>query len=210
MAHGLGAAWLLESIAVSLPTSAEWATNEILLESTYLDPETFDLIPNPAAIHHASTVDHFEAANTWLQIRLQQTIQNTDALWKERVKRFPHLDFCASTETQIKALQGDSLAQIVKKLYELEFYCREWKTGNFDKTQIKHCTPESESTLNNYPGEHIFRCPDGTDKLFQWHVRYTSTSIPSGRIFFYPVVAQQRLIVGHIGGKLATTKSGRM
>ena len=48
-----------------------------------------------------------------------------------------------------------------------------------------------------------FLCPDGEERLFSWHVRYTPGA---GRIHFLPLGPREGCLIGYIGHKLPTVK----
>jgi len=205
LANGLGAAHLLESMAISLLTHTCWDTIALPLAIFEMDEETESIIENEDKVQHISKSSHLDLHKEWLKQRLRVRIYNGKDLWNRRSSLFPTLQFCDSTNAQIKALREPRLQQIYKKLLELEVYCRQWKSGPFNKFQIANCTGESDATKQMFQQEHTFLCPDGESRLFEHHIRYTPGD---GRIFFFPSISDvgNSIIVGHVGDKLPTVK----
>lgn len=117
---------------------------------------------------------------------------------------FPNLEFCENAIEGCKKYVGVSEAgQVYKRLLELQ-RAAEGMGDKFDKNVLTKATPESGVTLKQFEVEHTFQMPDGKIELFSWHVRYTGSY--AGRIFFYPIPAERKIYIGHIGHKLPTVK----
>ena len=89
-------------------------------------------------------------------------------------------------ESQVSFLHENDPAfiQIKKKLFELESYCSEWKTGSFDKELMpSKVSPESDDRLKRLNKQLNILCPDEMRILFSWHLRFTPGA---GRIYFHP------------------------
>ncbi len=81
-------------------------------------------------------------------------------------------------------------------------YSSSWVGGSFEPGALpSKITPESDQTLQQFRQEHTFLCPDGIERLFSWHARYTPGD---GRIFFFPDEGRRKIIIGHIENKLPT------
>jgi hypothetical protein len=205
-AIGLGMAFWLDALAISLQLEQRWDTSHISIRMCQLDEDggLFDTIEN---IHHASRADHIKEHLEWIRERIygnQARIRSGTDLCLQKKILFPHLHFCASAENQLKALlTGDlKVLAIQKKVQELESYCTEWHNGQFDPQKIaSKISPESPITLHTYDKERTFLCPDGQKRLFSWHMRLTPGE---WRIYFHPIASQQELIIGYIGRHLPT------
>lgn len=204
-ANGLGAAHLLEALAISLLTHTCWETFSLPLTISEMNEETGEITETEDKVQHISALNHLVQHTEWLKRRLQVRIYNGKDLWTRRSSLFPSLQFCDSTSAQIKMLREPRLQQIYKKLLELETYCRQWKSGPFDKFAVKYCTGESDVTKQMFGQERTFLCPDGESRLFEYHIRYTPGD---GRIFFFPLIRDEgnTIIIGHVGDKLPTVK----
>jgi len=99
-------------------------------------------------------------------------------------------------------LPPSALPRIVSGLFSLNAFCAAWQNGGFAPEAIPcPVSPESEATLQKYPEERTFLCPDGTSRLFNWHAK-----VSSWRIYFDPGLGLGRLLVGYVGKHLRTVK----
>lgn len=205
-AIGLGVAFLLDSLAVSLRSDPCWYDSHIKLKISQLDvdgviAEIFEDIP------HASSGSHITEHLTWINERLRQDaraeIREGLDIWQHKEEWFPHLYFCVQVKEQLSTLlKGDlMLKPVLKRLYELEDFCNNWLEGPFDHTKmVSKATPESTLTLEMYSKERTFVCPDGLSRTFSWHIRMTPGA---WRLYFYPL-PDHKLIIGYVGKKLST------
>lgn len=204
LAEGLGAAYLLDALAVSFQSDPRWDAAELALDTAFLD-EDAEIEQDIGEVKHASTPAHAHAHQAWIDRFRRSLAVKGQSLWDAREMLFPHLQFCASTQDGLeRVLKGTpEFLQLRRKLSELEEYCRSWSSGPFDASKFPGlATPESDSTLKAYPGLRTFRCPDGNERLFSWHVRFTPGK---GRIHFVPLEESQTMIIGYIGPKLPTS-----
>lgn len=199
-AEGLGVAFILEALAVSFPSAERWAAPEIQIRMNYLDDE--NLVFDDVRVLHASTSQHALGHREWLHAHLLESVLNGHDLWERRAELFPRLRFCGSVEDQLNGIGGGEpiLSQIVKRLSEMNRYCESWNEGGFDANQLPcKTTPESASTLEKYGASRVFRCPDGIDRTFSWHVRLTPAA---RRIQFIADAVEKTILIGHIGPHL--------
>ena len=200
LAIGLGVAFTLDTIAVSLLSDNCWDCSYLNVDIVSIDLDEERI----AAVRHTSRKEHLQDHIEWIeQTSIQDRLIDGVALWNKRHELFPNLQFCDSVKKQLEDLRkGDSiLPPIRKKLYELQNYSENWLVGGFDKRLIGcKATPESEATLTKYSQERMFLCPDGQKRIFSWHVRLTPLA---WRIQFYPEQPGQ-IIIGYIGLHLPT------
>ncbi|MFL6337059.1 MAG: hypothetical protein ACJ754_27475 [Pyrinomonadaceae bacterium] len=202
IAEGLGIAHLLEALAISLKSEERWDTSELLLQFELLDED--GLHEETINIVHASAEAHVLEHTPWINNRIRTGIRDGADLWDRRRELFPSLILCDDVSEQVQFLVAgnESLRQILKRLLELEDYSSNWNDGSFDPATLpSKATPESLPTLQKYGDAHTFICPDGIQRIFSWHVRFTPGP---GRIYFFPDSATHTLIVGYIGRKLPT------
>lgn len=156
--YGLGIAYLLESLAVSLPSEDIWDVHQIDIKTQWLE-ENGELISKKVQIPHASHSAHIGRLSGWISRRLTTGIEDGNDLWNRKEKLFPHLTFCEHVVKQIFPLHhGNPLfRQIVKRLFELQTYCSNWHHGAFLPDQLSFkVTVESEATLQKYGRERTF------------------------------------------------------
>jgi len=199
-AKGLSAAHVLDALAISAPSDETWDQGSVEVRVISLDEEA-DLVEGHVRIRHACSATHVEDHRAWLTARQQAQVGSGADIWERRAELFPGLVFCGRVEDQLRTIERNDphLRQALRRLWQLNDYFGAWKTGPFDRTAILDCDPESQPTLQQYAARHSFRCPDGKDRVFSWHVPMTPGA---WRLFFYPDGQTRKAIVGHIGPKL--------
>jgi hypothetical protein len=201
-ALGLGVAYLLESLAVSLPSEGCWNATLLPLNARWIIGNG-DIEEGTVCVTHASQPVHMNEHREWIQDRLRSDVRDGNDLWKRRSELLPSLTFCEAVGPQIQDLNPTMLRPVVRRLFELQVYCDGWTEGGFDQSQLPaRATPESRATLEQYGAPRTFLCPDGVERTFSWHVRLTPHA---WRIHFYPD-PQRTMIIGYIGPHLPTVR----
>ena len=208
-AEGLGLAYLSESLAFSArtdPPDSRWEPSIIEFQHIWLEAEDDDNInAENVRVVHASQVAHIQEHIPWIQERLKTSVRNGLELWQRKDALFPNLEFCENARKQIQDLNyGDKMLRpVVKRLLQLEQYCKTWETGAFDPKSFPKATQESKATLGDRKlrEKRTFPCPDGEERVFSWHIRLTPGA---WRIHFWPEGG--KMIIGYIGRKLTTIK----
>nr|WP_230966716.1 hypothetical protein [Nostoc commune] len=207
MAIGLGIAYVLNTIAISLLSQECWDCNRVKLEFRYLD-EDGEIISESVEIIHASRSSHVQEHASLIQQNQERIYQNvSDGLevWNCREELFPNLEFCDAVRKQLEDIRTGQLElePVVSILFELHKCTKNWNNGyfNLDGYPIEE-SGESKPTLGKYFKERTFRCPDGKDRLFERHVKLRFCN---WRIHF---LAEQPgiVIIGYIGRHLPTVK----
>jgi hypothetical protein len=194
-AHGLGFAYLIEAMALSLCSEVQWDASHIEIEATRLGDDEY-IFTEQVMVVHASWVDHVQEHTIWIQNRLRTSGRDGIDLWDRRESLFASLHFCDAVNDQIQSLHTGNplLRSVVRRLLELEHYCRGWAGGPFNAQQLPTKTsPESQGTLQQFGRERTFLCPDGQERLFSWHVRLTPGA---WRIHFFPEAQTRTIIIG--------------
>jgi hypothetical protein len=196
-AQGLSVAFSIDGLAVSFRSGDQWNAASVSLEKSWLSDD--DLETRILSVRHASRAAHLEAHVEWLDRKQPALPASGLELWNDRVFLFPNLDFCESVEIQITALGGSEprFRAAMRGLRDLQYYCETWDTGNFDIHRLPNASGESESTLNMYSDERTFRCPDGENRIFEWHLKRGDT-----RIHFLDFPASKRILVAYVGAHL--------
>lgn len=200
-ASGLGIAYLLEIMALSLASEQCWDCSRLQMEVRRLD-ENGEVIDEIVDIIHASRSNHVQEHADWIKNRIRLGVRDGVELWNRREELFPRLEFCEDVGKQIQSLGiGNSmLRMVVKRLFELEDYCKSWRTGAFNSDNLpSKATPESESRLRQFEQELTFKCPDGEKRLFSLHVRITPGA---WRLHFSVELGPGKIIIGYIGPKI--------
>jgi hypothetical protein len=201
--QGLGYAYLLDSIAVSLPSTQRWQHPSIQLEHRWIEVDE-DIYSEQVEVKHCCHPDQVATHRDWITKRLQTGVRDGVDLWYRRDLLFSTLSFCESVATAIQGLGSGNplLRQVVKQLFELEIYCRDWQEGGFEPDKLPcKVSPESPKTLEQYGQDRTFTCPDGLRRVFSWHVRLTPGA---WRVHFLPDPSTRRVIIGYVGPHLPT------
>lgn len=206
-ALGLGVAYLLDSLALSLSSNEVWNAAALEMQVNWLeenDVEEVQLQSRSVSVIHASAPAHIATNQAWIEQRLRRDITDGSELWRSREVLFPKLGFCPAIQRQIEHIEKIMLRPVIHRLMELNAYCEDWMEGGFDPDSIpSKVSPESEVTLQQYGGARTFMCPDGIERTFSWHVRLTPNA---WRLYFHPVPEHRQLIIGYIGPKPDTVK----
>jgi hypothetical protein len=202
-ATGLGVAYLIEGLAISLMSDQNWNNPVISLNVDILD-DAGEVLSETVEIVHACNPDHTERHEGWIRNRTRTGVRDGVDLWNRRNELFPFLDICENVGSQILGLGSNNakLRPVMKRLLELNDYAAQWEEGVFDASAIpSKVSRESESTLREYGNERSFYCPDGLTRLFSWHARLTPGA---WRLHFFPDPSRRVIIIGYIGPKLPT------
>jgi hypothetical protein len=208
---GLTVAWRDGFPVASAHSADYWDTTHLEVDATTLNDAGDDYTLQRAQVRHACRVEHVRSHVGWIRERIRDiqdgrrrfALSGTE-LWNKRETMFPYLELCERVLGQLRSLRrGDQrLPQIVGRLFELNTYSSSWVGGSFEPGALpSKITPESDQTLQQFRQEHTFLCPDGIERLFSWHARYTPGD---GRIFFFPDEGRRKIIIGHIENKLPT------
>lgn len=205
-ALGLGMAFLLDSLAISLRSASYWHIHRLGVKWVQLDTDG-EMIDEIVEVIHASSKDNVLEHADWITRRINVPVRDGADLWGRREGLFPNLQFCELVAPQLEALRsGNPLLHLVeKKLIELEHFCQSWqKQGDFfDYKDVPgKGGSESDPTMKEYGHFRLFRCPDGTLRYFILHVRITR----DWRLHYFPLPEKRQLIVGYIGEHLPTVK----
>lgn len=188
---------LNDSFMISICLDNTWKENEISARLYSLADETEVSV----IIKNAFCREQLRSEPFLSILKEAQTVNiysYTD-LWERRHTLFPYLKFCPSVGKDLEVLEVSYIYQIVKKLLELDHYCRQYGGSTFQPKLLTKTTVESESTLQKYRNEHTFKDEHGVEFLASWHMRFTG--IP-GRIFFIPDYSDDKILICYIGEKL--------
>lgn len=184
-------------VLVSFPTEEKWDVDELTISVKTLEEndQTSDYqlkLDNVARQPHADSILERARAKT----RQGLTLEN---FWKLKDVAYPFLKFGKDVEEQLKKFNSGNIEPIFNRLDELNNVCITWKgVQSAEPIYQSEVSGESETTMNNYSNERLFRGADGTKKIFETHARVGGAN----RIYFIPDPALKILEVGYIGGHL--------
>jgi hypothetical protein len=200
-ARGLCFALVSDALAVSLLSDSCWDCSKLNLEVTQVD-DNEELIAKHIELFHACRIKHVKEHAEWIQYRIRVIVNDGLELWNRRNELFPSLEFCEEVAKQMQCLQAGNpmLRQVVKRLDELEKYCKTWIDGAFDYNCLpSKATPESDSRLNQLKKQLTFKCSDGKQRIFSLHLRMTPGA---WRLHFCTELGPGKIIIGYIGQKI--------
>jgi hypothetical protein len=205
---GLEYAVVFEELAISLQSEDIWNRDRLTMSVTTID-DGGAFSESQVDLYHASSSHHVLQHVKWISERNRININSGSDLLERCDELIPHLMLCDSAAKQLDALRkGDlMLRPVIKRLLEMESYCRSWQNVPFSPDDFPSMTtPESDATLQQYSSERTFTCPDGQVRVFSWHVRLTPLS---WRIYFVPeeplsLGQSGGLIIGYLGPHLRT------
>jgi hypothetical protein len=162
-----------------------------------------DLILNELSLQQPAP--NQEVAKQWMSclIKTIRTVKGQGMKANHRREDlFPNLVFCDDVYKQVQSLSSGNpiLRQVTRRLFELEEFCKSWTHGGFDMDSLPcKASPESDSRLKQLKKELTFKCPDGNERVFSWHVRMTPGA---WRLHFSVELGLRKIIIGYIGPKI--------
>lgn len=202
-------AYETDNCVISFSAADCWNNSQIDGNYSTLDNEETIESPIQVSVPNISNMDNLNSFllnySSKLQTDFLSKFKSGSSILAQREKDFPNLIFCNNAIEQLNnEVDPIRSRQIAKHLLELQTYFANCNT-KFDKSAIKHATPESKATMQKYKAEHTFQLPDDSYRQFEWHVRFTSGH--AGRIFFLPDAPNHQCYIGHIGKKLPTVST---
>lgn len=201
--QGLGVAFVLEALAVSLAVEEQWRASRISLVLLFLD-QSEDFEEETIEVMHACSPIHVDDHADWILERLDADVKDGSDLWDRRAELLPGLAFCDSVADQICALRSSDplLHSVYKRLSHLNLYSAGWTDGAFDPEALPcNVSVESARTLEQYGNERTFHCPDGQWQRFTWHARLAPLA---WRVYFSPENCGEPILIGYVGPHLPT------
>jgi hypothetical protein len=198
-ADGLGAAHLLNGLAISLCLSSVWGRSWIpLLRSILVEGDDSG---DPAIkeervdVRHAATLDHAADHRIWVQEAGRDSLASGASIWASRGSFFPHLTFLPRVEEDLRDLRQDWVQSVVEVLLKLEQAVAEWKPSEVASPNWRtKITGDSETRK----GLCEFLDTDGVIHIFELHARFTPGP---GRLHFRLVPDDGTARIAYIGRK---------
>ena len=204
-APGLGLAFLLGTVAVSLPSEERWRRVRIRLRYTWLENDGTERRRDVVAInvadggHAASAIDE-----TSKQARVALTA--SPALLADRKRAcFPHLDFGPDVDDQLARVPVEMLHRIIAKLIVLDDVVRRWRRDAAESPVLPKIHSESEPTMQQYGDRRVFRSASGASETFRLHAMVGDRY----RIHLRIDRRDRSVEIGYVGEHLPTVKFPR-
>lgn len=146
-AEGLGAAYLLDGLAISLCLDATWEHSWVTADLLILEEDdSGDLVEREGRveIRHAATCDHAVSHKSWVQEAGRDGLTSGVAIWENKGHFFPHLTFLSRVEEDLRNLRQDCVRPVVDQLAKLEQAVVEWPDGHETPQWKKKVTGEYE------------------------------------------------------------------
>ncbi|MBN2442783.1 MAG: hypothetical protein JXJ04_15610 [Spirochaetales bacterium] len=206
--YGLGAAVIIDTIAVSFLTSKDLNNSALTIQHHFLNNEETETIVQ-CSVKHASQPKHIDNHLDFFLDKQKRNIENSQNLWEKRDEFLPHLLLCGQVEKALKkGINSNYLSQIINRLKSLNDYASQWTTGEFSLANLNHttdlnCSGESQSTMNKYGSQRRFKLPDGRREYFELHIKTGDL-----RFHFFPDNSSHKIYVGYIGKHLRIASEG--
>lgn len=205
VAPGLGLAFLLGTVAVSLPSEERWRRVRIRLRYTWLENDGTERRRDVVAINVADRARAASAIDeTSNQARAVLTA--SPALPADRKRAcFPHLDFGPDVDEQLARVPVEMLHRIVAKLIVLDDAVRRWRRDAAESPVLPKIHSESEPTMQQYGDRRVFRSASGAHETFRLHAMVGGRH----RIHLRIDRRDRSVEIGYVGEHLPTVKFPR-
>lgn len=201
-ARGLGLAFLLDTVALSLPSEEHWRSIRVRLLHRWLEVDGSEE-ERSVDVFNVSRVGHGELVTDELLRRKQTGLRANPLTLADRMRDcFPHLGFGQDVNEQIAGLPADVLGLVTTKLIALDGAVRDWRRGTTEAPVLPKVHAESEPTMQQFGHLRRFRGMDGRIEVFVPHAMVGSRH----RIHFRIMEQEKSLEIGYIGVHLPTKK----
>lgn len=206
---GIGCAFAHETqdILISRATHEIWKEEYINGIYSSLD-EYGEIISIESRLTNISELMSCEGIKKIALERVFANISSGYDLWEHREELYPNLKFCDSVKTQLYTdPERYHILKIMERLNILQSYFSQ-KHDFYQPRELgmnartESDTVKSDPDLKKY---RLFKLPTGEQVYFYDHVGFTG-KFSGGRIYFYPMVEEQKCYIGYIGRHLPTKK----
>ena len=201
-ARGLGLAFLLDSVALSLPSEEHWRDFHVRLRHRWLEADGSEK-ERGVGVFNMSRADHGELIADELLRKEQAELRANPLSLADRMRDcFPHLNFGQDVSEQMVGLSADLRRLVIAKLTTLDGAVRDWRRGTTEDPVLPKVHTESEPTMQQFGHLRRFRDADGRVEIFMLHAMVGSRH----RIHFRIKEGEKSLEVGYVGVHLPTKK----
>ncbi|WP_143145011.1 hypothetical protein [Streptomyces humi] len=196
-ALGIGAAHLMDGIAISLPVTQKWATSWLDVDVNRLGDN--DIESRQGRVRHCSAPDEADEHEAWVRDRGLSGLNSPALLLDAWDEFFPSLERLPRFDRDLRALDPKWFLPVRRLLADLQCTAAgHWDLARSPEPhwQNSHITPESQSR------RHLCTFPDpechGQDLCFSWHGRMTPGQ---GRLYFRLVPERLTFRLAYVGTK---------
>jgi len=201
---GLGAAYVYDTLSISLATHLDWSSSSVLINHYSLSIDGNEQSEDVMVKHFSdgpTLKDHVK----WIEKHQIDSLKRSEDLWNERETLFPNLLFGKEVEQQFKSIGlSKKFFRIVESLKKVNEFAKSWDTGGFNLNTLKESTKldvsgESLCTMQKHSSLRRFQLNTGEKVQFELHIK-----LPDIRIYFLPDEVNYKLHIGYIGKHLRT------
>ncbi|MEU4497165.1 hypothetical protein AB0F96_27900 [Streptomyces sp. NPDC023998] len=200
--EGVGAAHLMDGLAVSLPLSLAWSgpwLNVTVRRLVETDDGDLSLEQAAEPVRHAARRADLDPHEKWGCSAGLDAVDSAAQLWEQRADFFPRLQFLPRVQDDLERLELSWFIQVRSLLARLQASAAAWNpdTSALPEWQGAKITPEHEQRKRLC----FYRDLDGVDRCFDLHGRFTPGA---GRLHFRSVREEGALRIAYIGRKLGS------
>ncbi|MEC4014969.1 hypothetical protein [Streptomyces sp. H27-D2] len=200
--EGIGAAHLMDGLAVSLPLSRTWSGSWLdVMVRRLVETDAGDLAMEEAAelVRHSARRGDLVTHEKWGRSAGLDAVDTPAQLWEQCADFFPRLQFLSRVREDLERLELKWFVQVRGLLARLEASASRWDpvVSAVPVWQGANVTPEHEQRKRLC----YFRDLDGVDRCFHLHGRFTPGA---GRLHFRLVPEDKALRIAYIGPRLGT------
>lgn len=201
-ARGLGAAFLLDGIAVSLPSEERWMVTSVPLRHVWLDERGIEDSRNIQVLNMSGSNEAQDVYDAIVERTQRDLWGAPTALASRKRECFPHLRFGRDVDEHIAKLPTGIITAVVHKLMDLDHASRTWRRNSHTAfPTLPGCRTESEATMQKYGHHRVFRDAQGISQTYPLHC-----TLASRRMHLRVVHKPRSLEIGYIGKHLPTKK----
>lgn len=201
-ARGLGAAYLLDGIGMSLPSESQWKRFRVPLRHLWLDDDCCEREKDVEALNLSHRGQAERLSETLLHRRQRGLEGGPPALIRRKSQCFPHLCFGLDLDGHIARLSSTDVSLVTRKFITLDNAVREWRRDSeMASPKLSGCRPESEPTMQQYGYQRIFQDAEGKRRTYELHI-----SAGTQRIHLRILHQRRTIEIGYVGKHLDTVK----
>jgi hypothetical protein len=207
-AEGLLAAYMLDGLAISLPSDDAWKPPELDITVSRLTESEDGFQTHRDRILHCSSPEAAKYHVSEVDRRRNNAVTTGRDLVEQRDRILPNLIYCGDGKVEQELLTvgfNDPRFTWVKRcLFELNDLSFKCLHGEFRHHDLRgNASPESESVKRNdqLRAMRTFKCDDGRDRFFDWHLKHYGLNY---RLYYIPDTARGVVLIGYIGPHLPT------